>query len=87
MPRKRYDSTPHSRLIRFQSERDGWYHNGTWAKAKIIMKAKITAILDGVPPNDAAFVKVAEEMPEIMRSSITQVIKTGRGGTTAMTMS
>ena len=69
MSRKRYDSTPYSRLIQFQSERDGWYHNGTWAKAKIIMKAKIAAILDGVPPNDAAFAKVAQEMPEIMRSS------------------
>ena len=33
------------------------------------MKAKIAAILDGVPPNDAAFAKVAEDMPEIMRSS------------------
>ncbi|CAD6587677.1 MAG: tau 95 subunit of transcription factor TFIIIC [Alectoria sarmentosa] len=51
------------------SERDGWYHNGTWAKVKIIMKAKIAAILDGVPPNDAAFAKVVEEMPEIMRNN------------------
>ncbi|KAF6218984.1 hypothetical protein HO133_005528 [Letharia lupina] len=50
-------------------ERDGWYHNGTWAKAKIIMKAKIAAILDGVPSNDAAFAKVADEMPEIMRNN------------------
>ena len=33
------------------------------------MKAKIAAILDGVPPDDAAFVKVAEEMPDIMRSN------------------
>lgn len=33
------------------------------------MKAKIAAILDGVPPNDAAFAKVAAEMPEIMRSN------------------
>lgn len=51
------------------SERDGWYHNGTWAKAKIIMKAKIAAILDGLPPNDAAFTKVAEEMPNIIRTN------------------
>ena len=56
-------------LMRFQSERDGWYHNGTWAKAKIIMKAKIAAILDGVPPNDAAHAKVAKEMPDIMRNN------------------
>lgn len=33
------------------------------------MKAKIAAILEGVPPNDAAFAKVAKEMPEIMRNS------------------
>lgn len=51
------------------SERDGWYHNGTWAKAKIIMKAKIAAILDGVPANDAAFAKVVGELPEIMRNN------------------
>lgn len=31
------------------------------------MKAKIAAILDGVPTNDAAFAKVVEELPEIMR--------------------
>ena len=60
---------PYPILIHFQSERDGWYHNGTWAKAKIIMKAKLAAIKDGVPPNDAAFTKVAMEMPEIMRSN------------------
>ena len=69
MSRKRCESTSNSALTQFQSERDGWYHNGTWAKAKIIMKAKIAAILDGVPANDAAFAKVAEEMPEIMRSN------------------
>ena len=33
------------------------------------MKAKIAAILDGVPPNDAAFAKVADEIPEIMRNN------------------
>lgn len=33
------------------------------------MKAKIAAILDGVPQNDTAFAKVVKEMPEIMRSS------------------
>lgn len=69
MPRKRCVATSSSTLTHFQNERDGWYHNGTWAKAKIIMKAKIAAILDGVPPNDAAFAKVIEEMPEIMRSN------------------
>lgn len=69
MPRKRCVPTSSSALTRFQSERDGWYHNGTWAKAKIIMKAKIAAILDGVLPNDAAFARIIEEMPEIMRSN------------------
>ena len=33
------------------------------------MKAKIAAILDDVPANDAAFAKVAEEMPEIITSN------------------
>ena len=33
------------------------------------MKAKIAAILDGVPPNDTAFAKVAEGLPEIMRNN------------------
>lgn len=58
-----------SLLTHLQIERDGWYHNGTWAKAKIIMKAKIAAIMDSVPSNDAAFAKVADEMPDIMRNS------------------
>ncbi|KAI9818242.1 MAG: tau 95 subunit of transcription factor TFIIIC [Thelocarpon impressellum] len=26
---------------------DGWFHNGTWAKAKTIMKAKLSALLAG----------------------------------------
>lgn len=69
MSRKHCDFTCYLALTQFQIERDGWYHNGTWAKAKIIMKAKIAAILDGVPSNDAAFAKVADEMPEIMRNN------------------
>ena len=58
-----------SSLTSLQTERDGWYHNGTWAKAKIIMKAKMAAILDGVTPKDAVFAKVANEMPDIMRNT------------------
>ena len=69
MSRKNSGSTSLFALTQSQIERDGWYHNGTWAKAKTIMKAKIAAILDGVTPNDAAFAKVAEEMPEVMRNS------------------
>ena len=33
------------------------------------MKAKIAAILDGVPSNDAAFARVADEIPDIMRNN------------------
>lgn len=33
------------------------------------MKAKIAAILDGVPQNDTAFAKIVKEMPEIIRSN------------------
>lgn len=62
------DSTSLLALTQFQIERDGWFHNGTWAKAKIIMKAKIAAIIDGVPPNDAAFAKVTKEIPEVIRN-------------------
>ncbi|KAK4696112.1 general transcription factor 3C polypeptide 5 (transcription factor C subunit 1), partial [Lecanoromycetidae sp. Uapishka_2] len=45
---------------------DGWYHNGTWAKAKIFMKHKISDILEGRPPKDASYTKVAREMPDVI---------------------
>ena len=44
----------------------GWYHNGTWAKARVIMKAKLAKILagDGVP-NDRDYEKIVA-LPEII---------------------
>ena len=49
-----------------QIQTDGWYHNGTWAKVKIIMKAKLAKILAGEGvPNDMDYEKIAA-LPEII---------------------
>ncbi|SLM35004.1 Transcription factor IIIC, subunit 5 [Lasallia pustulata] len=43
---------------------DGWYHNGTWAKVRVIMKAKLAKILAGEgEPNDMDYEKIAA-LPE-----------------------
>ncbi|KAI9707780.1 MAG: tau 95 subunit of transcription factor TFIIIC [Candelina mexicana] len=57
----------HTDNIRSQCdiEGDGWYHNGTWAKAKTIMKAKILLIAEGKTPSDADFVSVMN-LPDII---------------------
>ncbi|KAI9822661.1 MAG: tau 95 subunit of transcription factor TFIIIC [Pycnora praestabilis] len=47
---------------------DGWYHNGTWAKAKIIMRAKIASLQEGGKPSDVLFAKIME-LPDIIDSS------------------
>ncbi len=47
---------------------DGWYHNGTWAKAKVIMKAKIAKIMEGEVPSDTDFAKLLE-IPDIIDES------------------
>lgn len=49
-----------------QIESFGWYRNGTWAKVRVIMKAKLAKILagDGVP-NDIDYQKIAA-LPEIL---------------------
>ncbi|PLB52038.1 putative RNA polymerase III transcription factor subunit [Aspergillus steynii IBT 23096] len=38
---------------------DGWFGNGTLAKAKTIMRNKIIALLNGTVPDDADFAKIA----------------------------
>ncbi|KAJ6110782.1 RNA polymerase III transcription factor subunit [Penicillium sp. IBT 16267x] len=38
---------------------DGWYGSGTLAKVKIIMRAKIASLLEGVEPDDADYMKVS----------------------------
>ena len=51
-------------------ESDGWYHNGTWAKAKTIMKWKINTILTGtVLLTDYHFARIATDMPDIINRS------------------
>lgn len=45
---------------------DGWYHSGTWAKAKTIMKHKISTLIDGDIPNDIDYIRVVDELPEII---------------------
>ncbi|KAJ5673220.1 RNA polymerase III transcription factor subunit [Penicillium longicatenatum] len=39
---------------------DGWFGSGTLAKVKIIMRAKIASLLEGVEPDDADYIKVSE---------------------------
>ncbi|KAI9834535.1 MAG: hypothetical protein M1819_002911 [Sarea resinae] len=55
--------------IRIECEKgDGWYHNGTWAKVKVIMKAKIKSIIEGAPMSDTDFSKIME-LPNIIDNS------------------
>jgi len=37
---------------------DGWYLNGAWAKARVIMRDKIGLIMSGVTPTDALYEKL-----------------------------
>ena len=64
-----------------QVEGDGWYHNGTWAKVRVIMKAKIVHILAGKgKPKDSDFAQIAA-MPESIDKDTKQqaIIKRGEG--------
>ncbi|KAL6722001.1 tau 95 subunit of transcription factor TFIIIC [Lecanora helva] len=56
-------------------ENDGWYQNGTWAKAKIIMKAKIQAILSNEPQDEAVYITVANRLPDVIRPKDTPYTK------------
>lgn len=42
----------------------GWYHVGTWAKATVILKDKMNAIIGGEEPDDAIYQRVVE-WPEL----------------------
>jgi hypothetical protein len=49
---------------------DGWYQNGTWAKAKVITKFKISHILAGRGiPNDSDYLHLAQ-MPDILGTAL-----------------
>ena len=51
-------------------ESDGWYHNGTWSKMRMIMKYKIKAILSGTALlSDADYARVAASLPDVMDRS------------------
>lgn len=52
--------------IHRQTQSDGWYHSGTWAKAKTIMKHKISTLLAGDVPNDTDYIRVVNELPELI---------------------
>lgn len=48
---------------------DGWYTNGTWAKIKVIMKAKITAILAGDVDDgqlESELLRLHQKIPDIL---------------------
>jgi general transcription factor 3C polypeptide 5 (transcription factor C subunit 1) len=44
---------------------DGWYHNGTWAKARVIMRARIMQLLAGIEPKDSDWKNIVK-FPEII---------------------
>lgn len=58
---------------------DGWYQNGTWAKAKIIMKAKLAKIMEGGTPSDLDYTKLLEIPDVIDASTRKQAILKGKG--------
>ncbi|KZF20187.1 hypothetical protein L228DRAFT_262871 [Xylona heveae TC161] len=47
---------------------DGWYHNGTWAKARTIMKNKIRILLQGEIPSNDSYSRIVD-MPDIIDAS------------------
>lgn len=49
------------------NESDGWYWNGTWAAAKVLIKAQMADILKGLPPNNMLYEKIAADMPAIIK--------------------
>ncbi|MCJ1439035.1 tau 95 subunit of transcription factor TFIIIC [Xylographa pallens] len=58
-------STTHLRK-RCHIKADGWFHNGTWAKARTITKLKMAQVHAGKgPPNDEAFSKMVT-LPNIL---------------------
>ena len=50
---------------------DGWYHNGTWAKTRIIMKAKLKKITEGGIPSNVDYSRLLE-IPDIINASTRQ---------------
>lgn len=69
-----YPPTPPDTFLRSTCETigDGWFGNGTIAKVKTIMRAKIQALIDGHKPADAEFRRVLA-FPDHARSEADMV--------------
>ncbi|KAJ5621022.1 hypothetical protein N7510_005006 [Penicillium lagena] len=69
-----YPPTPSDTFLRSTCETigDGWFGNGTIAKVKTIMRAKIQALIDGQKPVDADFRRVLA-FPDHARSEADMV--------------
>ena len=67
-----------------QIQADGWYHNGTMAKAKTVMKYKIQSILRSETLNDADFVNVLSRFPDIYNDETKQKAHLERGKATPL---
>lgn len=53
---------------------DGWYHNGTMAKGKGIMRKKITALISGVDEfSNLQYIRIAASIPDVLSRSDNQV--------------
>ncbi|EON62941.1 hypothetical protein W97_02167 [Coniosporium apollinis CBS 100218] len=64
------------------AQHDGWYHNGTWAKARIFMRDKVKTMLEGGTPDDAYYEKFMS-LPDIIdRSNMSAAYFSRRGNTT-----
>jgi len=57
-----YPENPGPDFLRKECEivTDGWFGNGTIAKAKTIMRSKIQAMMEGREPDDADYVRIME---------------------------
>ena len=64
-------------------ESDGWYHQGTLAKVRTIMKHKIQAALKGTPRlSDESYAKVAFSLPDLVTKDNRPFAKLSEDGAT-----
>lgn len=61
---------------------DGWYHSGTWAKAKAIMRHKISSLLAGELPTDTDYIRVVHELPELIDSHNAHLVRFSKNAAT-----
>ena len=60
--------TANEDMVVSQLRSDGWYHNGTWAKAKTFVRDKIDELVKGNVPNDEDYVNLAANIPEVLKT-------------------